>query len=329
MSKLLSQEEIDALLAQDLNSAPKEKAEEREYRLYDFKRADRVSKEQARFLRNIHENFAKLLSTYLSNTLRTMVEIKTVQIDQVSYLEFTRSVSDYTNLYIFEVEKLDGNAILEIDPNFTNFIIDKLFGGIGSLITRTNPITLIEESVMRNIAKHILKNFHEAWLQVDDLKPEITIFETNPQLVTIAPSSETILVLNFPVVVRNYNFYINLIFPYFMLEPVLKRMITNSYVSMLRKKITEEDRENLQHVILQTSVPVSVELGQSGIHTHEFLELSAGDIIVLDNKINQYILSKVAGKPKFLGVLGKTRKQKAFRIEKLLDDEGEVINEQA
>lgn len=328
-SKLLSQEEIDALLAQDTGkpTAKQEKKPEKEYRLYDFRRPDRVSKDQQRVLRNIHESFAKLLSTYLSNTLRTMIDVKSPIIDQVTYLEYTMSSSDFTNLYIFEIDRLDGQAILEIDPNFTFYIIDRLFGGTGTIISRGNQITLIEESVMMNIAKNILKNFHDAWINLEDLRPEITDFEINPQLVTIAPSSETMIILNFPIIARNYDFYIYLCFPYFMLEPVLKKLISQNYMAMLKKKITDEDREQLQQNIFSSFVDFSVELGSTNISIREFLDLNAGDIVMLDKTMHDLAVAKVAGDTRFKGVAGKSGKRLAFRVENFLDSEGEIVDE--
>lgn len=326
MSKLLSQEEIDALLSADLGEAKQEPKEEKEYRLYDFRRADRVSKEQQRFLRNIHENFAKLLSTFLSNKLRTMIDVKSPIIDQVTYMEFTMSSSEYTHLYIFEVEKLDGKGLLEIDPNFTNFVIDKLFGGPGQIIKRGNQTTVIEESVMMSIVRQIMKSFEEAWIH-EGLKPEITDFETNPQLVTIAPPSETIIILNFPITARNYDFYLYLCFPYFMMEPVLKKLITDSYMSLLKKKISETDRENLEQNIIASDVDFIVELGRTNIEIEEFLELKKNDIIILDNRTTDLSTARVNEKSKFVGKIGKSSKHYSYKIEHFLDEEGEIIHE--
>ncbi len=326
MSKLLSQEEIDALLSQDGNPAPAEDevAAEKEYRLYDFRRAERISKDQQRFLRNIHENFAKLLSTYLSNKLRSMIEVKSPIIDQVSYLEFTMSSAEFTNLYIFEIEKLDGQAILEIDPSFTNFVIDRLFGGEGKVINRGSQITIIEETVMTQIAKQILKSFQEAWIH-EDLKPEITMFETNPQLVTIAPASETMLILNFPISARNYDFYIYLCFPYFMMEPVLKKLISDTYMQLLKKNITPEDREIVQRRITLSSIDLSVQISNTDITVEEFLDLQENDILVLNQATSDMLKCKVGNNDKFLGTVGKSGKNRAFRIEQYLDSEGEPI----
>lgn len=330
MSKLLTQEEIDALLSQEQGEEKGLEVPEveKEIRLYDFRRPERVSKDQIKILRNIHEIFARLLSPYLSNTLRTMVDVKSPVIDQVTYLEFTMSASDYTNMYIFEIDKLDGQAILDIDPDLTYFIIDRLFGGSGSTIARRSEnITVIEQSVMRNIAEKVLEHFKEAWQQIDLLEPRIVQFEVNPQLVTIAPSSETMIVMNFPIVARSFEFTILLCFPYFMLEPVLKKLLSQNYMTLLKKEATEEDLMNLKHVIGQTTVPLSVNMGSTRITVEDFLDLEEGNILVMDASIHHPIQARISDKPRFAGRAGLHKNRMAFMIEDILDEEGEKIHE--
>ncbi|PID28499.1 MAG: flagellar motor switch protein FliM [Candidatus Cloacimonadota bacterium] len=331
MSKLLTQEEIDALLSQESAGDKSQPGSnpEKEVRLYDFRRPERVNKEQIKVLRNIHENFARLLSTYLSNTLRTMIDVKSPVIDQVSYLEFTMSAADFTNMFIFEIDQLDGQALLDIDPDFTFFIIDRLFGGTGRNISRRSEsiTTIIENSVLRNIADRILVHFQEAWEQVDHLNCHINNFETNPQLVTIAPSSETMLVLNFPVIAKNFEFTILLCFPYFMVEPVLKKLLSQNYMTLLKKKSTEEDAKSIQHIIEQTKVTLEVEIGNIDITVEEFVELREGMILKLDKRVDDYLTGIVSGTGKFLGVPGRHRNKTAFKIEYLTNDEGEIIHE--
>ena len=75
---VLSQSEIDKLLSA-LNegsvSAEEVKAEEeqRKVKVYDFKRPDKFSKDQIRTLQMLHENFGRMMNTYLSTNLRSQI----------------------------------------------------------------------------------------------------------------------------------------------------------------------------------------------------------------------------------------------------------------
>ena len=76
---ILTQEEIDKLInsANDPDSLESLKQEEnaKKIKVYDFKRPDKFSKDQIRTLYMLHESFARLLNTYMSSHLRTLVNV--------------------------------------------------------------------------------------------------------------------------------------------------------------------------------------------------------------------------------------------------------------
>jgi len=119
---ILSQNEIDALLSAlstgEMSAEDMKKDDEpRKVKVYDFKRALRFSKDQIRSLTRIHENFARLLTTYFSAQLRTYVQINVASVDQIPFEEFIRSIPNMTLINIFEVPPLEGNILMEVNPN--------------------------------------------------------------------------------------------------------------------------------------------------------------------------------------------------------------------
>ena len=131
---ILSQNEIDALLSALSTgemSADDMRVEEetRKVKVYDFKRALRFSKDQIRSLTRIHENFARLLTTYFSAQLRTYVQINVASVDQIPFEEFIRSIPNMTLINIFEVTPLEGNVLMEVNPNIAYSMLDRLMGG--------------------------------------------------------------------------------------------------------------------------------------------------------------------------------------------------------
>ena len=134
LAEILSQGEIDALLSaistgeMDAEELKKEEGQ-RKVKVYDFKRALRFSKDQIRSLTRIHENFARLLTTYFSAQLRTFVQITVASVDQLPYDEFVRSVPKMTILNVFEPYPLDGRFLIEVNPNIAYAMLDRLLGG--------------------------------------------------------------------------------------------------------------------------------------------------------------------------------------------------------
>src|SRR3954452_11564599 len=143
---ILSQNEIDALLSALSTgemSAEDMKTEEqtRKVKVYDFKRALRFSKDQIRSLTRIHENFARLMTTYFSAQLRTYVQINVASVDQIPFEEFIRSIPKMTILNVFEVPPLEGRIIMEVNPNIAYAMMDRMMGGKGTSINKVDNLT--------------------------------------------------------------------------------------------------------------------------------------------------------------------------------------------
>ena len=62
-------------------------------------------------------------------------------------------------------------------------------------------------------------------------------------------------------------------------------------------------------------VEVVVELASTVMKAKELLDLAAGDIIMFNKKINDSLLGKVEGVPKFTGHAGQIHNAKAFKIQ--------------
>ena len=59
---------------------------------YDFKRPERVGKDQMRAMQSLHEGFGRSFGASLSAMLRTIIEVKLVSVDQLTYSEFVYSL---------------------------------------------------------------------------------------------------------------------------------------------------------------------------------------------------------------------------------------------
>ena len=64
------------------------------YKLYNFRRPDKFSKEHLRGLQDIHREFARQLEMNLTAYLSLPIEIDVVSVDQLTYDEFTHSMPE-------------------------------------------------------------------------------------------------------------------------------------------------------------------------------------------------------------------------------------------
>ncbi len=320
---VLSQSEIDALLSaltqgeMDAELLKKE-TEEKKVKVYDFKRALRFSKDQIRSLTRIHENFARLLTTFFSVQLRTYVEISVSSTDQLPYEEFIRSIPQKTILNVFEVPPLSGRILVEINPNIAYCMLDRLMGGAGTDLNKVDRLTEIEIKLMSRMFERAFENLSEAWSSIADIEPVLTEFEVNPQFLQLVSPNETVVVISLNVNIGGTNGMINICIPHVVLKPVIPKLSVHYWMQEEKETRSPREMEGLKKKIMNAEVPVSVELGRTEITVKDFLMLDVGDVIQLDRNINDPLLVKVGNIPKFLGQPGKKHKKLAVQILEIL-----------
>lgn len=317
--EVLSQNEIDALLSaistgeMDAEELKKEESE-RKVKVYDFKRALRFSKDHIRSLTRIHENFARLLTTYFSAQLRTYVQISVASTDQIPYEEFIRSIPKMTILNVFEVPPLDGRIIFEINPNIAYAMLDRVLGGQGSSINKVENLTEIETRIMTQLFERAVENLREAWSTIADIETELTDFEVNPQFLQTVSPNETVVVISFNTVIGDTTGMINICIPHVVLEPMIPKLSVRYWMQPNTKPKNVEETEFIRKRINTTNLNVIAELGKTTISINDLLNLDVGDVIVLDKNNDQPLDIKIGESYKFNAQPGVVGKKIAIQI---------------
>lgn len=328
--EILSQNEIDALLSaistgeMDADDLKKEEVEKR-VKVYDFKRALRFSKDQIRSLTRIHENFARLLTTYFSAQLRTYVQISVASADQIPYEEFIRSIPKMTILNVFEVPPLDGRIILEVNPNIAYSMMDRVLGGRGISANKVDSLTEIETKIMSNLFEKAFENLQEAWETIVEIEPVMTEFEVNPQFLQLVSPNDTVVVISLNTQIGETSGMINICIPHVVLEPIIPKLSAHYWMETSQKERLPEEIKVLETRIRNSDLPIISELGTTDITIQDFLLLDVGDVIDLNQAIDQPLLIKIAGIPKYSGQPGKVGKKHAIQILDILkggDEDG-------
>lgn len=316
---VLSQSEIDALLSAistgEMSADEMKKEEEvRKVKVYDFKRALRFSKDQIRSLTRIHENFARLLTTFFSAQLRTYVQITVASVDQIPFEEFVRSIPNITLINVFEVPPLDGNILMEINPNIAYSMLDRLMGGTGQSQSNVDNLTEIETKIMTNLFERSFDNYREAWENIVEIDPMLIELEVNPQFLQMISPNETVVVISLNTIIGETTGMINICLPHVVLEPIVPNLSVRYWMQTNTKEMSPEQVEMLQRRVKQAELPVVAELGSSSISVEDLLTLSVGDVLELKQKIDEPLTLKIGSIPKFTAQAGKLKKQMAVQI---------------
>ncbi|AYC29250.1 flagellar motor switch protein FliM [Paenisporosarcina cavernae] len=316
---VLSQNEIDALLSAlstgEMTADEIKKEEEtKKVKNYDFKRALRFSKDQIRSLTRIHENFARLLTTFFSAQLRTYVQISVASVDQIPFEEFIRSIPNITLINVFEVPPLDGNILMEINPNIAYSMLDRLMGGAGISTSKIESLTEIESKIMTNLFERSFDNLREAWMNISDIDPILTELEVNPQFLQMISPNETVVVISFNTIIGETSGMINICIPHVVLEPIVPNLSVRYWMQTNKKAVSPEQLAILENRVKSASLPVVAELGHSEITIEDFLLLQPLDVIQLNQKIEEPLVLRVGNIPKFTVQPGQLKKKMAVQV---------------
>lgn len=331
--EVLSQSEIDKLLSALSDgsvTADDVKADEsqKKVKTYDFKRPDKFSKDQIRTLYMLHESFARLLNTYLSTHLRTMVNVEVASVEQLTYQEFVQSLANPSVISILAVPPLKGNIIMEVNTEIAFAFIDRVFGGEGRVGIKTRVLTEIEEAVMKRFVDTSMKNFREAWANVADFYPTLEATESNPQFTQIVPPSDMVVIITIQMKLGDVEGMMNICIPYLVLEPIMPKLTTTFWVASTVSKDDNPDQVAiLQKKLERTKVPFVVEMGRVNITIREFLTLGFGDVLQLDTNVKDELPCLVGQRKKFYCRPGTSGKKMAVQVTRIVNEGDEETDE--
>jgi flagellar motor switch protein FliM len=287
---------------------------------YDFKRPERVGKEQMRALQTIHEGFGRNFGAALSALLRSIVEVQLTSVDQLTYSEFLFSLENPTCFNLLKADPLEGNLILDINPSILYPVIDRLLGGgrEGGPVSR-RPLTDIELRLVSRITSLFLKEMRHAWENVLELDLAVLRVESNAQLVQIVPPNEVVVVVSFELTIGEVRGMMNLCIPFNAIERIGNKLLTNTWTTYGRKASNPEMVRKISDNIQGSILEIVVHLAQTRITTKDLIGLRVGDIVKTETDVRSPLSATIAGMQKFLVHPGTYKGQKAIRVEKVVE----------
>ena len=319
MGEVLSQSEIDELL-KALNTGELDVAEiqtttqEKHVKKYDFARPSKIGKEQLRTLEIIFENYARIISTYLSGYLRTPTQVEVINAEQITYYEFSNSLSNPVILSIVDFSPLKGSIVLELSPQIGYSIIDRILGGKGSLIEKIRDFSEIEKILIERIIIQLVALMREPWENVIDIRPKLEKIETNSQFAQIISPNEMIALVTLNLKIGDVEGMMNLCIPHLVIEPIMDRLNTKYWFTTVEQEDQTAYRRYLERRLEIAKIPLKAVLGRTYITVNEFVGLQVGDVIKLDSYTNSDLDIMVGNLLKFHGKPGVYKSKSAIQV---------------
>ena len=318
--QILSQEEIDALLgamAKGEVDLEEEAPVEEKVQVYDLVGSSAGIKDEFNGLNEVHSKFTELMRPRMSADLQTQVDVLFTSAEIIKFSEFIRAFAPPASLNIFAMDPLIGSGVLALDSSLVFSLIDCMFGGKGKSLNQVRDFTAIERQMMKRFAMGVLEELQKAWVGVFPVAISLKKVEYKPEFLHIASPNDMVMVTIFSAEVGEFSGNLTFCLPYLMLEPI-KDKLTITYQ---REKDTGYAwRPQLERLLKDTHLPVVAELGRTLYSVRDILKFQPDDLINLNSGPDDFVTMTLSGVPKFLGVPGIIKGNRAVEVTRVIVD---------
>ncbi len=299
--ELLSNEEMSALMPDAAKTADAAGEREKRRRIvpYNFRRPDRLLKEQVHSIYLLHDLFAHSLSTSLPMFLRTIAEINLISVEQQAYSEYLRGLPDPTTIFTIAVSSLKSVFAVEINSAIAFPIIDRLLGGNGQGLTEKRSATDLELKILEGFLAVFNENYSEAWRPITTFETDVVGRETRPQMLQIIAPNEVVATIVYQIQIGEARGAISICLPVVMLESVIDKFTRSSYLPV--KSTEPEATRALLETLSTVKFPVETNLDKVSAAVSDLMNLSVGDVLRTNHRVEKPLKISVGGAEKFTG----------------------------
>ena len=318
MANVLSQDEVDSLLdgvtqgAVETESGVPEEPEG--IPIYDFTRPDGPVHLRMQALGIINERFVNFLRTSLSVSTRSAIDVGVTALESLRFGDFSRSIPLPASLNIFKMEPLRGFGIIVLEGPLLFYFVDVLFGGRGDTPVKVEgrSFTTIEMRIIEKMVKIILQDLQHAWSDIHEIETVFSRSEMDPKFATIVAPNDMVIIIRFRIDLENASGAMTVCIPYSTIEPIRERLRYGFKRENL--EVDQAWRSYIARKIREMKVNVGCTLGVAKMTGRQLFELKVGDVIPLEQGINNPIFVNVEGHPKLKGYPGILNKNRAVKI---------------
>jgi flagellar motor switch protein FliM len=313
--KILSQHEVDALLSAIDGGGGVEAAPEVSAVPYDFRRPERLGREQIKALGSLHEGFGRSLQSMLSALLRTGVEVKLAGVSQVTLREFVQALPRPTVFTAVSAEPLEGTLFLELNASIACPVIERLLGsGKAGAWQQDRPLSPLEWNVIDTVLQRILDLLREAWAPLGAPMFKVIRREGDPASLPLPNSSEAAVSVVLELAVGDQRGCLDLGIPLAAIEGRLEKLSAAAPLGAQRRKDGAGQEGALSRGLAPAEVRLEAALPPEDLRLRELRALRPGDLLVTGHPQSSPLLVSVEGRPKFHARPGRLKDRKAIRI---------------
>lgn len=285
---------------------------------YDFRRPDRIAKDQIRAVHLLHENFSGKLTSSLSAYLRAYVSITLISVEQLPFIEFSQCFPSPTCMASFSMRPFEGSGVLELNPSLIFPILERLLGGAGRGGTKVSrKITEIEQMILSGLFRIVLNDLKQAWHPVSSIEFALDTFETDPQVLQILTPNEAVVAISLEVRVGDMTGMMNIGIPSTVVKSLRQKF--NQQSMTRRPESTQQDQSRVFRLIRSSQVSIESCLTGPTMKMKDLVDIKVDDVVVFDFPVGKLMELYVNGKRKYEGQIVSVGQKRAFQVAQSTD----------
>ncbi|MCH2134526.1 MAG: flagellar motor switch protein FliM [Phycisphaerales bacterium] len=284
-------------------------------RPYDFKRPERMSQDQLRSLKSLHESFARNYGGQLTGMSRMIVDIEIEAAEQISYAEYIGGLGNPTCFATVRAPELGGRLVLEMSREVYYPLIERLLGGdVHGSIIPSRALTTIEARLARSVLHRAMQPLHEAWSGLRAVNFAIDTVEANPQIAQIVSPNEVVLAMRFRVGLSGGGGTMSLCLPYTLVETLVDDLGSRSWTTTGDAGQPGHQVPAVRERLTEAAVKVSAVLASTTITLSELRSMQPGDVVVTGVPTTAPATICVEGRAKFHATQGQHGGRRAVQV---------------
>jgi len=277
MEKVLNQQEIDDMVRAARSGPATAASTGPVVQPWDIRQAGQIGSEQLRAINQLHENFARNLTTAIGGYLRIVFDVSLVSAEHLVYREFLQCVSEKPYLASIDLLPAGVVAVLQLDLAIAFPIIDVMLGGEGKNSEISRGVTEIEEQVLEGVVRIMCRELQTSW-QAISLEFNFGARQQILQTQRLMPPEEKNLCLSFEITMSETRGTLNLAIPAVVSNALLRKISAD--FGYHRPRSSAEARLQIQKKLLNCFFPVELSMPRLQVPFQNLTELAPGDLLV-------------------------------------------------
>ena len=275
--------------------------------------------DQLRMLESMHGRLVASFSGWLAGRVRTAVDLRLQQVEQVSFREYVSTLGTNCNAFLMGIQDAEAlqipkaQGVINIGRELSFFLVDRLFGGREKVEILERTLTPVERLAVRVVAERLMTLVGEVWEEHVSLDLALEGFESDPTaLQSVAPETP-VLVAHIGAYVGGVSSNISICIPTTVLQGFFDGL-TGSFELFAKQQAFKPERVEEEAQSVVPPVEIAARLPEFHLPMRALFDMCAGSVLATGIPVNSKIEVLVEEQPLFTSVAGRVGDNLAVRV---------------